>query len=498
MTQERQKNWQVQPEQSGTLLRLQNLIQRGSGFGLLILQQNRPSYRDGLIAFLGRENSRVLNLKKLGDFAAFEAELEQQGQNRMLHLINLESLGEEKKQSFFKGLNYHREHIARTCAGILAFWLPEPLVREMALQAADFWAWREQVLDFSLSVEPVERVAFDRATNWNIEVSRKQARIKEIESFFVHSVEQPSLAAADLKRELGNLYESIGEYNRAQKMQERAISEYKELDEAQAEAAAQRDLARLVAAQGDIDESLLILTEKILPVFQKLGNEVEEANTFGEIATVLYDLGDHDKALEIRRRKQLPIYERLNHNRSKAVTLVYIADILYKRSQPNEALRIYKTEVLPVYEKIGDDRERAIVMGKIADILQDHGQFDQALRIRQNEELPIYERLGETREKGLTQSKIADILRFRGQFEEALKIYKNKVLPVFEKLNDVRLLMFTRVNYALLLHEIDAEANKERIEELLRLALAAARRLKLPGETELIENIMKKFRIKAQ
>ncbi len=493
-----QKEWQIQAEHSGCLIRLQNLLQRASGFRLLILQQNRPSYRDGLIVFLGQENSRTLNLKELGNFDAFETELENQGQARILHLINLESLGQEKQQAFFKGLNYHREHIARTCPGIMAFWLPEPLVREMALQAADFWAWREQVLDFTVPVEPMERMAVDWVKNQNMAMQGKQERIKEIKEFLAHAAEQSSLSNADLKRELGDLYQLTGEYGKAEQVLARAITEYKQLDEAQGEVAAQRDLARLIAAQGNIDESLHILTEKVIPVFQQLDNEIEEANTFGEIATILHDRGQSDEALRIRRIKQLPIYERLNHDRSKAITLGYIADILYKRGQIDEALRIHKTEELPVYEKIGDDRERAIVMGKIADILQDHGRFDEAFEIRKNEELSVYERLDDIREKSLTQSKIADLLKFRGQSDEALKIYKTKVLPVFEKLDDARLLIFIRINYALLLHEMDASANKEEIEKLLRLALSDAKRLKLPGETEWIENIMKEFRIKAQ
>jgi hypothetical protein len=45
---------------------------------------------------------------------------------------------------------------------------------------------------------------------------------------------------------------------------------------------------------------------------------------------------------------------------------------------------------------------------------------------------------------------------------------------------------------------MELEINKEEIEELLRLALADAQRLKLPRKTEWIENIMKKFHIKAQ
>ncbi|MCI5183577.1 MAG: tetratricopeptide repeat protein, partial [Candidatus Electrothrix sp. AW1] len=339
-----QKEWQIQAEHSGCLIRLQNLLQQTSGFRLLILQQNRPSYRDGLIVFLGQENSRVLNLKELGNFDAFETELENQGQARILHLINLESLGKSELHAFFKGLNYHREHIARTCPGILAFWLPEPLVREMALQAADFWAWREQVLDFTVPVEPVERVVFDWIKNWNMEMQGKQERIREIEDFLTHAAKQPTLSTADLKRELGNLYESIGEYGKAEQMFTEAIADYRNLDEAGAQAVTQRDLADLMSAQGVPDAALYLLKEKVLPVFVCLNNEQEQAETQDRIADIFQNQGELDQALNIRRQ-----------------------------------------EILPVFERLGDVREKAVTMGKIADILQARGELDKALEIRQQE-----------------------------------------------------------------------------------------------------------------
>lgn len=417
MTAKEQKDWQVQAEHSGSLIRLQNLIQWGAGFCLLILQQNRPSYRDGLIAFLEKSqpDSRVMNLKELGGFMTFEAELEQQGQIRILHLINLESLGAPELQVFFKGLNYHREHIARTCPGILAFWLPETLVREMALQAADFWAWREQVLDFTVPVEPVERVYPDWVKSRNMEVQGKLERIKEIEEFLARATEQPSLSSADLKRELGNLYTSIGQHDQAKQMFTEAIADYRDLDEAGACADARHNLADLLAGQGESEQALKIF------------------------------------------RKQLPVYERLGNVQAKAVT-----------------------------------------MGQIADIFQARGELDKALEIRQQEELPVYERLGDVREKAVTMGKIADILQARGELDKALEIYQEEELPVYEKLGDVYSLLLCRTDIARLLHEIDAEANKEKIKKLLRLALIDAQRLKLPNETESIENIMKKFSIKAQ
>jgi tetratricopeptide (TPR) repeat protein len=137
-------------------------------------------------------------------------------------------------------------------------------------------------------------------------------------------------------------------------------------------------------------------------------------------------------------------------------------------------------------------------MGKIADILQARGELDKALDIRQQEQLPVYERLGDVREKAVTMGKIADILQSRGELDKALEIRQQEELPVYERLGNVRGLLICRTKIALLLHERDAETNKEEIERLLRLALADAKRLKLPNETKSIKNIMKKFRIKAQ
>ncbi|MCI5192305.1 MAG: tetratricopeptide repeat protein [Candidatus Electrothrix sp. AU1_5] len=493
------QQWQVQAEHSGSLIRLQNLIQRGSGSCLLILQQNRPSYRDGLIVFLGQENSRVLNLKELGNFDAFETELENQGQARILHLINLESLGQEKQQAFFKGLNYHREHIARTCPGILAFWLPEPLVREIALQAADFWAWREQVLDFSLPLVSIKRFSYDDLLyNVNANASAKQNRIEEIETFLARSAQQPSLNSTDLKRELGNLYKSISEYNKAKQMLTEAIAEYMEMDEVAACASTRNNLADLMVVQGEYEQALKIIREQVLPVYESLGDIQAKAVTMCRIADILQARGELDEALKIRQEEELPVYEKIDDVRAKAATMGRIADILQARGELDEAFKIYQEKVLPVYENLGDIQAKAVTMGKIADIFWARGKLDEALGIYHKKMLPVFEQLGDIRTKAVVFGRIADIFWTRGQLDEALKIFKDKVLPVCEKIGDIRGILFCRTKITLLLHEMDASANKEEIEELLRLALADTQRLKLPRETETIESIMKKFHIKAQ
>jgi tetratricopeptide (TPR) repeat protein len=494
-----QKNWQLRPEHSGCLLRLQKILERVRGFRVLILQHNRPRYRDGMIVFLraAEPDSSLLDLKELGSFAAFEAGLGEYSLIRQLHLINLEALPKAEQQAFFKGLNYHREHIARTCSGILLFWLPEHLINQLAVQAPDFWAWREQVLDFSVPLEPVERNTVNSVKNRNLEVSGKLERIREIEEFLARPAEEPSLTVADLKRELGNLYKLIGEYGEAEQMLKRAITDYRELDEAKACAHARYNLAVLMAAQGEYEQALTIFREQVLPINESLNDVRNKAVTMGQIADILRKRGQLDEALEIYHKEMLPVFEQLGDIRTKAVGYGRIADIFRARGELDKALEIYRNKELPVYERLGDVREKATTMGKIADILRARGEIDKALDIRQKEQLPIYERLGDIREKALTMGKIADILQARGQLDETLRIREQEELPIYDRLGDVHSLLVTRTKIAFLLHEIDAKAHKERIEELLRLALTDAKRLKLLGEIEWIEGIMKKLGVAA-
>ena len=84
--------------------------------------------------------------------------------------------------------------------------------------------------------------------------------------------------------------------------------------------------------------------------------------------------------------------------------------------------------------------------------------------------------------------KIADILQARGQLDEALKIRKEE-LPVYERLGDVRELLVGRANLAITLLTRGRAEDRDEARRLLHLALAEARRLKLP-EAQQIQDFL--------
>ncbi|MDY6991983.1 MAG: hypothetical protein SVR94_05175, partial [Pseudomonadota bacterium] len=187
--------------------------------------------------------------------------------------------------TFFQGLNYHRELIAERCPAILIFWLSESGVRQLATQAADFWAWRSGVFDFSVPLQPrpaaiAERIDEDRASR-----AERLARIEAIGEYLADYTESDS-RRADLLQECGILQESLGEWALAMADLEAARTLYQALADQLNATITLGYIARIKTDQGEI-EAALNLYQYSLQLFEKLGARREYAIISEEINQLL-------------------------------------------------------------------------------------------------------------------------------------------------------------------------------------------------------------------
>ena len=320
-----------------------------------------------------------------------------------------------------KRLNYRRGALAERCARPLLVWVLSRNLRSVALRAADLWAWRSGVFDFTLPVDADRRdLRHTRVDHATARAPRRLARIEELKQYLAaRSSWRP--IDADLSIELGDLQRSLGEVAQAETAYLQARDALSNLDDRRRLAIAEGRIADILQARGELDEALRIRIEEQLPVFEQLGDVREHAITQGKVADILQTRGEFDEALRIRIEEQLPVFEQLGDLHWRAITQGKVADIHQARGELDEALRIRIEEELPVYTQLGDVRACAITRSNIADILQDRGELDEALRIRIEEALPVFEQLGDVRSRAITQGKVADILQARGELDEALR-----------------------------------------------------------------------------
>lgn len=306
-------------------------------------------------------------------------------------------------------LNYRREALAARCRRPVLAWIRNRDVTAVATGAADLWAWRSGVFDFTLPasadrVDPLPTRIHFPSTN---EPALRE-RLDELRRF-LRSRSPLRPVDVDLLLELGDLQRSIGQPEDAERSYARALTALASMDDRRRRATARGRIADLLEARGELDQALRIRTEDQLPVYERLGDVRSLAITRGRIADILQTRGELDEALRVRTEDELPVYERLGDVRLAAITKGRIADILQVRGELDEALRIRTEEQLPVFERLGDVRSVAITKGRIAGILQARGELDEALRIRTDEEIPVYERLGDKQSLAAATSQVAQL-----------------------------------------------------------------------------------------
>jgi len=524
--------WERHPELAQVLWCLQN----GDGFNLYICQYSSLAYRQQLTAALLQHCTAIeisaldLPEQQLID-EALQATLASHPPELPVFFYDLErfllSIDQQKNLRYVRQLNWRRSGFQRLQRSVV-LWLPIAALDLLVRYAPDFYDWCSGFYQFS---EPQAAspsflpAAFENQKVDNLSLTEKQSWL----AVLMESLQDDSLEDAERAKQsadVGDLHYMMGNYQEAESYYQQALGLFQQLGYEKGIAMTQGRIANILQACGELDKALRIRQQEQMPVYERLGDVHSRAVTLGQIADILQARGELDEALRIRQQEEMPVYERLGDVHSRAVTLGQIADILYRRGELDEALRILQAELIPVFERLGDARsravtlgkiadilcrrgeldealrirqetipvferlgdvrERAVTLGKIADILYRRGELDEALRIRQQEEMPIYERLGDVRERAVTFGKIADILYIRGELDEALRIRQQEQMPVYERLGDVLSLLITQWKIALLLMKF-TPPHREEANQLLCLALAAARKMRIPQEKTIEE-----------
>ncbi|MEI6343348.1 MAG: tetratricopeptide repeat protein, partial [Verrucomicrobiota bacterium] len=109
-------------------------------------------------------------------------------------------------------------------------------------------------------------------------------------------------------------------------------------------------IADILMARGELEEALRILTEDLLPVFERLGDVHQRAVTQGKIADILKARGELEEALRIRKEEELAVYERLGDVRSLIVGRTKLALLLIQRGRGEDEQEIIGLLVWSFFE----------------------------------------------------------------------------------------------------------------------------------------------------
>lgn len=207
---------QVNPNSLKELNSLIKAVRLSPGFSLLISSFNNDNYRDNLIEKISNffTKSTVLEIKekRFVDFAGFENHMASLSkQYSVIHIVNKgKRFYKDTWPDFYKGLNYHREKIARENPVVIILWMRPEDVKDFALTAPDMWHWRGGIFDFDLPVDQFWSLENDA------EIEKAEGRCDEIILYLKGNPDIAEALKASLYQELGELYYALGDYKKSQ------------------------------------------------------------------------------------------------------------------------------------------------------------------------------------------------------------------------------------------------------------------------------------------
>jgi len=262
---------------------------------------------------------------------------------------------EETFPESLNNLNLQREALTEI-PRILVFWIREFALREIAVQAPDFWAWRSEVFDFRLTqpelAQPLAKQLveskFFHQTHEDLE--RRISLYKELLAQLRTAETPDKKYLGYLLNQLGLMHDYLGEYDLAFTYYEESLKICQEIGDKSGEGTTLNNISGIYRARGDYAPALGYL-ERSLKIRQEIGDKSGEGTTLNNISQIYQARGDYAPALAYLERS-LKISQEIGNIAGEAITGYNIARIYEEQGKISEAITLLARTVA-IDEKIG-------------------------------------------------------------------------------------------------------------------------------------------------
>jgi CHAT domain-containing protein/Tfp pilus assembly protein PilF len=142
---------------------------------------------------------------------------------------------------------------------------------------------------------------------------------------------------------VGQIYLSLGQYDKALKLYQQALNLYQENNYKLGIAVSLNNLGQVYQGKSDFNQALTF-NQQALKTYREIGDTTGEGITLSNLGLVYQRQNQLPKALELF-QQALPIHKQVRDIVSEAFTLKHIGDILAAQNQPELAITFYKQSI---------------------------------------------------------------------------------------------------------------------------------------------------------
>jgi tetratricopeptide (TPR) repeat protein len=317
-------------------------------------------------------------------------------------------------------LNFKREELVEHHVKAV-FWVREEELARISLDAPDFFAFRNRVVEFMEVPTAEERrpalVEFALETEYkSLDEIKRSIELKEK---LLSELSTEAEISGYLLSSLGILYGQIGSYNKSLEYSEKALKVAKEIGDRQNEGSLLGNLGIAYSNLGQVERAIEYY-EQALAIAKEIGDRRSEGTLLGNLGIAYSNLGQVERAIEYY-EQALAIAKEIGDRRGEGDALGNLGIAYSDLGQVERAIKYYE-QALTVSKEIGNRRGEGDALGNLGIAYSDLGQVERAIKYYE-QALAIAKEIGDRRGEGTSLNNLGVAFMDMEKYDLALACY---------------------------------------------------------------------------
>ncbi|KPQ32735.1 MAG: hypothetical protein HLUCCO16_19630 [Phormidium sp. OSCR] len=228
---------------------------------------------------------------------------------------------------------------------------------------------------------------------------------------------------------LGNVYNSLGQYERAIDFYEQSLTIAREIGDRAGEGRVLGNLGVAYLNQGQYERAIDFYEQR-LEIAREIGDRAGEGSALGNLGNVYDSLGQYERAIDFY-EQSLAITREIGDRAGEGSALGNLGNAYYSLGQYERAIDLHEQH-LAIAREIGDRAGEGRALGNLGNAYNSLGQYERAIDLHE-QNLAIDREIGDRAGEGGSLGNLGVVYNSLGQYERALEQF-GQAIALFNEL----------------------------------------------------------------
>jgi tetratricopeptide (TPR) repeat protein len=245
----------------------------------------------------------------------------------------------------------------------------------------------------------------------------------ELVTVYQQQEEQTNWNYAASLTSLGNVYYSLGEYQKAIEFHQQSLAIKREIGDRGGEATSYNNLGTVYYSLGEYQKAIEF-HQQSLAIKREIGDRGGEATSYNNLGTVYYSLGEYQKAIEFH-QQSLAITREIGDRGGEAASYIGLGNVYQSLGEYQKAIEFYQ-QSLAITREIGDRGGEAASYIGLGNVYQSLGEYQKAIEFHQ-QSLAITRKIGDRESEAYSYGNLGNVYYSLGEYQKAIEFYQQSL-----------------------------------------------------------------------